>query len=119
MLKKATKIKILTSLFKKVTETMSSDEEKVIQDNEYIIGIRPEFIRLSDEGKIEGEIYSALPSGMETIVKIRVGEFLLTSVIFGGVDYKVGSICRFDFVGKEILLFDRKSGKLISQGGLE
>ena len=98
---------------------MSSDEEKEIKDNEYIIGIRPEFIRLTDEGKVEGEIYSALPSGMETIVKIRVGEFLLTSVIFGGVDYKVGSICRFDFVGKEILLFDRKSGKLIAQGGLE
>ena len=116
---KGNKDKDFNFSIQKVTETMSSDEERVIQDNEYIIGIRPEFIRLSDEGKIEGEIYSALPSGMETIVKIRVGEFLLTSVIFGGVDYKVGSICRFDFVGKEILLFDRKSGKLISQGGLE
>ena len=116
---KGNKDKHFNFSIQKVTESMSSDEERVIQDNEYIIGIRPEFIRLSDEGKIEGEIYSALPSGMETIVKIRVGEFLLTSVIFGGVDYKVGSICRFDFVGKEILLFDRKSGKLISQGGLE
>ena len=91
----------------------------VLDLNLFVYLMKPEFIRLSDEGKIEGEIYSALPSGMETIVKIRVGEFLLTSVIFGGVDYKVGSICRFDFVGKEILLFDRKSGKLISQGGLE
>lgn len=116
---KGNKDKDFAFAIQKVTETMSSDEEKEIKDNEYIIGIRPEFIRLSDEGKVEGEIYSALPSGMETIVKIRVGEFLLTSVIFGGVDYKVGSICRFDFVGKEILLFDRKSGKLIAQGGLE
>ena len=116
---KGNKDKLFTFAIQKVTETMTSDEERVIQDNEYIIGVRPEFIRLCDDGRIEGEIYSALPSGMETIVKIRVGEFLLTSVIFGGVDYKVGSICRFNFVGKEILLFDRKSGKLIAQGGLE
>ena len=103
----------------KVTETLDSDEEKEIPEDLYVIGIRPEFIKLSDDGKVSGEIYNALPSGMETIVKIRVGEFLLTSVIFGGVDYKVGSKCKLDFFGKEILLFDRKSGKLLSQGGLE
>ena len=103
----------------KVTETLDSDEEKEIPEDLYVIGIRPEFIKLSDDGKVSGEIYNALPSGMETIVKIRVSEFLLTSVIFGGVDYKVGSKCKLDFFGKEILLFDRKSGKLLSQGGLE
>ena len=103
----------------KVTETVTSDEERNIADNEYVIGIRPEFIYLSDNGDIQGEIYNALPSGMETTVKIRLNEFLLTGVVFGGVDYKVGSNCKLNFVGKEILLFDRKSGKLLSQGSLK
>lgn len=103
----------------KVSETMTSDEEKVIADDEYVIGIRPEFIFLNDDEPLEGEIYSALPSGMETIVKIRLDDFLLTSVIFGGVDYRVGSKCKFRFIGKEILLFDRRSGKLLAQGSLK
>ena len=103
----------------KVTGTITSDEEREIKDNEYVIGIRPEFISLNDNGVISGEIYNALPSGMETTVKIRLNEFILTGVIFGGVDYKVGSNCKFNFIGKEILLFDRKSGKLLSQGSLK
>ncbi len=103
----------------KVSGTLTSDEERIIEDNEYVIGIRPEFISLNDNGAINGEIYNALPSGMETTVKIRLNEFILTGVIFGGVDYKVGSNCKFNFIGKEILLFDRKSGKLLSQGSLK
>ena len=103
----------------KVTETVDSTEERVIDENEYVIGIRPEFISLNDDGLINGEIYNALPSGMETTVKIRLGEFILTGVIFGGVDYKVGSNCKLNFIGKEVLLFDRKSGKLLSQGSLK
>ncbi len=103
----------------KVTGIITSDEEREIKDNEYVIGIRPEFISLNDNGVISGEIYNALPSGMETTVKIRLNEFILTGVIFGGVDYKVGSNCKFNFIGKEILLFDRKSGKLLSQGSLK
>lgn len=108
-----------TFAIQKVTETMNSSEEKDIKSNEYVIGIRPEFIFLADDEPLEGEIYSALPSGMETIVKIRLNEFLLTSVIFGGVDYRVGSKCKFRFIGKEILLFDRISGQLLAQGSLK
>ena len=116
---KGNKDKTFNFTIQKVTETMSSSEEKNIKENEYILGIRPEFISLIDDGNVDGEIYSALPSGMETIVKIRVGEFLLTSVIFGGVDYRVGSKCKLKFISKEILLFDRISGKLLAQGSLK
>ena len=45
---------------------------------------------MSDSGAIEGEIYSAMPTGMETTVKVRVGSFLLTGVVFGGVLYRIG-----------------------------
>jgi multiple sugar transport system ATP-binding protein len=56
---------------------------------------------------------------METTVKLRVGEYLLTGVVFGGVDYKIESKAKLSFIGREILLFDRKSGKLLAQGSLK
>ena len=96
-----------------------SNDEKGISDDEYVIGIRPEFLRIDSEGKLESEIYNALPAGMETTVKLRIGKYILTSVIFGGVDYKIGAKAHIDIVGKEIALFDRKSQKLISLGRIK
>ena len=96
-----------------------SSDEKEISDDEYVIGIRPEFLKIDSEGKLESEIYNALPAGMETTVKLRIGKYILTSVIFGGVDYKIGAKAHIDIVGKEIALFDRKSQKLISLGRIK
>lgn len=101
-----------------VAGTLDSKDEKEIEDDEYVLGIRPEFIKIEDNGKLESEIYSALPSGMETTVKLRVGKYILTGVVFGGVDYKFGAKAKLDFVGKEICLFDKKSQKLICSGTL-
>ena len=96
-----------------------SSDEKEISDDEYVIGIRPEFLKIDSEGKLESEIYNALPAGMETTVKLRIGKYILTSVIFGGVDYKIGAKAHIDIVGKEIALFDRKSQKVISLGRIK
>lgn len=103
----------------KVSGTLMSDEMHDVDPDSFIIGVRPEFISLDDDGKIESDIYSALPTGMETTVKIRIGDYLLTGVVFGGVDYKIGAKAKLDIIGKEILLFDRKSGKLIASGSLK
>jgi len=102
----------------KVAGVISAEEEHEVQENQYILGIRPEFVRIGDEGPLATEIYSALPTGMETTVKLRVGEFILTGVVFGGVDYKIGAKAQLDVAGNEILLFDRKSGKLMASGSL-
>ena len=103
----------------KVHEQLDSKDEKTIDPDDFVIGVRPEFIRISDDGALDSEIYSALPSGMETTVKLRVWEYILTGVVFGGVDYKIGAKAKLSFIGREILLFDRKSGKLIAQGSLK
>lgn len=101
-----------------VDGTLDSKDEENIPENEVVLGIRPEFLHITKTGPIEGEIYSALPSGMETTVKIKVGKYLLTSVVFGGVDYKVGTKVHLSFANDEILLFDRISGKRIAQGSV-
>ena len=94
-------------------------EEPVLTDDDFVIGIRPEFISIHDSGKIKGEIYGAMPTGMESTVKIRVGEFLLTGVVFGNTLFQIGSYVNMDFISDSIILFQRKSGKIIGTGKLE
>jgi ABC-type sugar transport system ATPase subunit len=94
-------------------------DEPVITDEDFVIGIRPEAIDIDANGKIDTTVYGAMPTGMESTLKLRVGEFLLTSVIFGGVIYQIGQEEKININGKDILLFDRRSGKLICSGSLE
>ena len=94
------------------------EEEVELTHEDFVIGVRPEFIRIHDQGAIEGEIFSAMPTGMETTVKVRVGEFILTGVVFGGVTYKLGQTVRLDFEGDGMLIFSRENGKLIASGSL-
>ena len=71
------------------------------------------------EGGIEGEIYSAMPTGMETTVRVKIGNYLLTGVTFGGVTYEIGEKVRIAFKPDGIMLFDKDSGELIGTGSAE
>ena len=101
-----------------VDEEEDFGDEVALTDEDLVLGIRPEFLELSDTGALEGEIYSAMPTGMETTVKVRVGDFLLTGVVFGGVLYQIGQKVRLDFRGDDVVLFSRRNGCLITQGSL-
>ena len=103
----------------KVEEAEDFDDEVEIKDDEFVLGVRPEAIKPSPDGIITGEIYSAMPTGMETTIKIRVGEYLLTAVVFGGVLYKIGQKIKLNFEGDGLVLFSRKNGRLISLGSVK
>ena len=83
-----------------------------------VVGIRPEYIRISDEGARHANVYSTLPAGMETTVKLDVEGTMLTAVVFGDVDYPVDCPVKFDF-SKTAILFDKATGKNIACGTLE
>ena len=102
-----------------VTETEDFGDDAEPADGDFIVGVRPEFLKLSDTGALEGEIYSAMPTGMETTVRIRIGDYLLTGVVFGGVLYRIGEKVRMDFDGSGVVLFSRRNGRLISLGSVE
>lgn len=97
----------------------SIEDEPVITDEDFVIGIRPECIKLRQGGSLDATVYGAMPTGMESTVKLRVGDYLLTGVIFGGVTYQIGEETGMDIEGSDILLFDRKSGKCISAGTIQ
>ncbi len=83
-----------------------------------VLGIRPEHIGLSENGSIRGRVYSTLPSGMETIVMIKIRDTLLTSVAFGGQDFDVDSDIGLTFDHDNYLVFDKDSGEKIAAGTL-
>ena len=95
------------------------DANLVLGEDDFVVAIRPEFLRVDDKGPIHASVYSAMPSGMETTVKFQIGNFLLTGVVFGGIDYKIDQAVNVEVVGKEILIFSRKSGHLLAQGSLK
>lgn len=102
----------------KVKGDVSYEEEHDIPDDTLILGVRPEFVKLDEKGALEGEIYSALPTGMETTVKIKVGDYVITGVVFDALDFEIGSKVHLSFGGSRILLFDRKTGKQVASGSL-
>ena len=102
----------------KVDEFEDYGDEEYLTDEDFVIGIRPEFIEIGPDGKLEGEIYSSMPTGMETTLRIAIGNYLLTGVMFGGVVYKIGEKVKVSFKGENAVLFDRKSGRRIAQGSI-
>jgi len=82
------------------------------------LGVRPEFIGLCEDSDVKATVYSTLPSGMETTVKLRLGGEILTSVVFGSVDFPVDTQVSLEFKGKDILLYDSTNGALIADGSL-
>ncbi|MBR5340817.1 MAG: ABC transporter ATP-binding protein [Erysipelotrichaceae bacterium] len=103
----------------KVDELEDYDDEVQLSDEDFVIGIRPEFVEISKGSKFEGEVYSSMPTGMETTVRVAIGNYLLTGVMFGGVVYKLGDKVNVGFKGNNAILFDRKSGNIIALGSLK
>ena len=94
-------------------------EEPVLTNEDLVLGIRPEFLDIVDDSCLEGEIYGAMPTGMESTIKVRIDDFLLTGVIFGSSLFTIGAKAPLSISGNNIMLFDRKSGQCIAVGSLE
>ena len=93
-------------------------EAPKITDEDFVIGIRPECLKIKDEGALDGVIYGAMPTGMESTIKIAIGNYLLTAVDFGNTLYQINDKKKVEISSNNILLFDRKSGKCICAGSV-
>ena len=96
-----------------------NDKKEAIDASEVVLGIRPEFFTITDNGKIHATAYSTLPSGMETTVKVKLADELVSSVVFGAIDYKVDQAIRCDIIGNQICVFDKTTTQRVSIGALE
>ena len=50
---------------------------------------------------------------------MRIGEYLLTGVVFGSTLFTIGSKHLLDITGSSVMLFDRSSGRRITSGTLK
>lgn len=120
---KGNKDKLFKYPIDKIGTTIEIEEQKDPKDNDFVLGIRPESIVVAEddhnsESGIEAEVYSVMPTGMETTVKLRIGEYLLTAVFFGGVVFPIGHKLRISFKADEVLLFSMKYGDIVTRGSL-
>lgn len=99
-------------------EFLNIAEKQELTENDFVIGVRPEFIKIHKEGSLEGEIYSSMPAGMETTVKILIRNYIITGVVFGNIDFPLGEKVKFDFDTNRINLFSRKNQYLVATGKL-
>ena len=103
---------------KVMEEDSSIQTEPVLSNEDFVLGIRPEAIGITSDDGLKTTIYGAMPTGMESTLKLRFGDYLLTGVIFGNTAYKIGENVNININGDEILIFDRNSGRRIAAGRL-
>ncbi len=102
-----------------IDERQDFDDVEIVTEEDFVIGIRPEFIDIREDGKIDAEVYSSMPTGMETTVRAAIGNYLLTGVMFGGVIYSLEEKIKLDFKGKNAMLFARTNGRFIALGSIK
>ena len=94
----------------------TDDPLDTLQDGPVTIGFRPELVTLG-EG-VTATVTSSLPSGMETIIRLQVGDIFFNSVVFGSLDFPVNSNLDISFSGDNFVLFDGK-GLSVAVGSLD
>jgi ABC-type sugar transport system ATPase subunit len=86
---------------------------KNYKNNECLVGIRPQFIKLSNNvnvSGIKGEVYVNENLGMRSLVEIKIGKHILR-VLSNRNNFKIGQLIKIQIPGDKIILFDLHSGK--------
>jgi len=98
-----------------INMNFKSKEEINLEHEDVVVGIRPEFVKIGSKG-LSGKVYSSLPAGMETTVKLEFGDQIITSVVFGIIDFAVNTEVKFTVEGDTICLFDGDSTNRLCDG---
>lgn len=85
-------------------------EHSVTAGQRLLLGVRPENIVIGSAGELSASVYSTLPSGMETILRIETGGVFLTAVVFGDIDFQVNQSVGARIQSEKNILFDAETG---------
>ena len=78
----------------------------------FLLGIRPEDVRLDAGGEQRGEIVLTEPLGVETIIHIRSGKQTVLSIVPGITGLKIGDAITFSIVHERLHFFDLDGARL-------
>jgi multiple sugar transport system ATP-binding protein len=75
--------------------------------DDFLVGIRPEDVRINSEGSFTGQVVLVEPLGVETIVHVKSGEQTLLSLISGMSDLRIGAEIHFDLFQEKLHWFGK------------
>lgn len=93
-------------------------EHSVTAGQRLLLGVRPENIVIGSAGELSASVYSTLPSGMETILRIETGGVFLTAVVFGDIDFQVNQSVGARIQSEKNILFDAETGVNLISGSV-
>lgn len=94
-------------------ETMPVPQLREAASGELVFGVRPEHIRLSDEGGYRGEVVATEYLGTTQIVTLQTPNGDLKARVGSEQVAKVGETVGLSFLGETVTLFDRQSGRAL------
>ncbi len=96
----------------KATGSLGIALEK-ISEGDYILGVRPEHLKIAGDGELRGKVLALEPLGKEVQVDISSGEHLMRVLVDSTYKISVGEEVKICVNKDKILIFDKKTGKLI------
>ena len=73
--------------------------------DQFVLGIRPEDVRLNGSGQFNGRIVLTEPLGVETIIHVRSGDLVLLSIVPGAAAFGIDTDIQFDIVRERLHFF--------------
>jgi multiple sugar transport system ATP-binding protein len=94
---------------------------RIVMDNassaELSLGVRPQNLTVYEKREspdhVKAEIYAVEPMGSETLVDLKVGDWIVRAVVSGEYMRRIGDEAWIKIDTKKIYLFDRKTEKNI------
>ena len=80
----------------------------------FVIGVRPEDIKLHPQGDFSGQIALVEPLGVETLLHIKVGERSVVSMVPGMTTLKIGDETRFNIARERLHYFDSDGNRVLA-----
>jgi multiple sugar transport system ATP-binding protein len=81
------------------------------QDNEIVLGIRPEDIKIDHKKGEEAEVYVVEPMGMQVLVTVKLGNLQIRILTAPPFTKKMGEKIKLHFNANKIHLFDKNTEK--------
>jgi ABC-type sugar transport system ATPase subunit len=92
--------------------TLSAERMSGGISGSFTLGVRPEDVQPRPEGAFAGQVALAEPLGAETVLHIRSGEQMVTSMVPGLALYGVGDALRFDIAHERLHVFDAAGARV-------
>ena len=81
--------------------------------NEFILGIRPMYLTVTNDGDLAGEVYVFENLGDIGSLTVKIGDNLIRIELPPGVKFEIGENVRFRLDSDKMLIFDKEDGTRI------